>query len=161
MTVVPPRNAMVLCAGLGERMRPITNTRPKPLVEVAGRSLLDYALDRLESIDIAEVVINLHYLGDMIETHLARRKAPKIVFSREETLLETGGGVKQALPLLGDQAFYVANGDMLWLDGRTPALLRLAAAWDEARMDALLLLHPTASAMGYDGRGDFVMDSKG
>lgn len=161
MTVVPPRRAMVLCAGLGERMRPITDRLPKPLVEVAGRSLLDHVLDRLEAVDVGEVVINLHYLGHMIEAHLAQRAAPKIVYSPEDTLLETGGGVKQALPLLGDEAFFVANGDMLWLDGRTPALLRLAAAWDEARMDALLLLHPTASAMGYDGSGDFVMDAQG
>ena len=109
MTLVPPRRAMVLCAGLGERMRPITDTLPKPLVEVAGRSLLDHVLDRLEAVDVVEVVINLHYLGHMIEAHLAQRAALKIVYSPEDTLLETGGGVKQALPLLGDEAFYVAT----------------------------------------------------
>ncbi len=150
-----PRRAMVLAAGLGERLRPITDSRPKPLVQVRGHALLDLILDHLETEAISEVVINLHYLGPMIESHLRDRPQPPIVFSREETLLDTGGGVRKALPFLGAQAFFVINGDVCWLDGRTPALARLAQAWDGEVMDALLLLHPVALAVGYNGRGDF------
>lgn len=156
-----PGNAMVFAAGLGERMRPITETLPKPLVEVQGRSLLDRILDRLESNGVGQAVINLYHLGGKIENHLAERKAPKIVFSREKERLETGGGLQKALPLLGDAPFFVINGDVLWLDGLRPALERLAAAFDEERMDALLLLHPTVFAIGYDGPGDFMMDELG
>jgi MurNAc alpha-1-phosphate uridylyltransferase len=159
--IVPPRRAMVLAAGLGERMRPLTDTRPKPLIEVHGQSLLDYILDRLDEAGVADAVINLFYLGEMIEAHLAGRERPRIVFSREAARLETGGGVRHALPLLGDAPFYVINGDVRWLDGRTPALLRLAEAWDPAAMDALLLLHPTAFAVGYEGSGDFVLAPDG
>lgn len=163
MTAKPPMpsHAMVLSAGLGKRMRPLTETRPKPLVEVQGRSMLDRVLDRLAAAGIGEAVVNLHYLGGMIESHLADRQDIAIRFSREDSLLDTGGGVTQALPWLGDAAFYVCNGDMVWLDGRVPALERLAAAWDERRMDALLLLHPAAFALGYDGFGDFFLDPDG
>lgn len=160
-TVVPPQRAMVLAAGLGERMRPLTDARPKPLIEVHGQSLLDYILDRLDEVGVAEAVINLFYRGEMIEAHLAARTRPRIAFSREEVRLETGGGVRLALPLLGEDPFYVINGDVRWLDGRTPALLRLAEAWDPARMDALLLLHPTAFAVGYEGAGDFILAPDG
>ena len=156
-----PRRAMVLAAGRGERLRPITETRPKPLVQVGGHALLDLILDRLESAAISEVVINLHYLGPMIESHLGDRPKPGIVYSREETLLDTGGGVRKALPLLGEQAFFVINGDVCWLDGQTPALARLAQAWDQEVMDALLLLHSVALAVGYDGRGDFFLTPDG
>ncbi len=156
-----PRRAMVLAAGLGERLRPITDTRPKPLVQVRGRALIDLILDHLETETISEVVINLHYLGPMIESHLGDRPKPGIEFSREDTLLDTGGGVRKALPLLGEQAFFVINGDVCWLDGRTPALARLAQAWDQGVMDALLLLHPIALAVGYDGRGDFFLAPDG
>jgi MurNAc alpha-1-phosphate uridylyltransferase len=156
-----PSKAMIFAAGLGERMRPITNSLPKPLVEVQGRSLLDRILDRLEANGIAEAVINLHHLGQQIEAHLATRKAPKIIFSPEKERLETGGGLQKALPLLGDEPFFVINGDVLWLDGRSSALQRLAATFDEERMDALLLLHPTVFAVGYDGPGDFMMDEWG
>jgi MurNAc alpha-1-phosphate uridylyltransferase len=156
-----PKRAMLLAAGRGERMRPITDSLPKPLVEVRGKAMLDHALDHLAAAGVEEVVINLCHLGEMIEAHLAGRTRPRILFSREATLLETGGGVRRALPLLGDEAFIVANGDMLWLDGRTPALERLATAWHDATMDALLLLHPTAYALGYYGSGDFIMDPMG
>jgi MurNAc alpha-1-phosphate uridylyltransferase len=156
-----PEKAMVFAAGLGERMRPITERLPKPLVEIQGRSLLDRILDRLEAGGVRVTVINLFHLGALIEEHLAGRKSPKIVFSREEERLETGGGLLKALPLLGDKPFFVVNGDVLWLDGRRPALARLAEAFDPERMDALLLLHPTVFAVGYDGPGDFMMDDMG
>jgi MurNAc alpha-1-phosphate uridylyltransferase len=156
-----PERAMVLAAGLGERMRPLTDARPKPLVTLHGRTLIDSILDRIEAAGVAEAVVNLHYFGDMIRDHLKTRTRPRIVFSPEEARLETGGGVRRALPLLGPAPFFVINGDVCWLDGRTPALVRLAEAWDEATMDALLLLHPTAFAVGYEGRGDFMLDSEG
>jgi MurNAc alpha-1-phosphate uridylyltransferase len=142
-------------------MRPLTDKLPKPLVEVAGEAMLDTILDRLQAQGITKVVVNLHYLGAMIEAHLAGRRSPSIVFSPEDDLLETGGGVAKALPLLGEAPFFVLNGDVCWLDGRTPALTRLAAAWDETEMDALLLLHPTCSAFGYAGIGDYLMDPVG
>jgi MurNAc alpha-1-phosphate uridylyltransferase len=152
---------MVLAAGLGERMRPLTDTRPKPLIEVRGRAMIDSILDRLQAAGVSEVVINLHYLGEMIEAHLKARKKPRLRFTRETERLETGGGVRKALPLLGKAPFFVLNGDVCWLDGCTPALKRLALAWDDARMDALLLLHPTAFAVGYEGPGDFVLAADG
>ena len=156
-----PKTAMILAAGLGERMRPITDTMPKPLVPVRGRAMLDIILDRLAAAGVTKAVINLHYLGEMIEHHLAGRSEPQVVFSHEEDRLETGGGVCKALPLLGDDPFYALNGDVCWLDGLTPALRRLAAAWDADTMDALLLLHPTAFALGYEGVGDYVMNPIG
>lgn len=157
-----PRRGMVLAAGFGTRMRPITNTLPKPLVSLRGRPLVDRALDRLEAAGAAEVVVNLHHLGEQLESHLKKRNRPEIVFSHETEILETGGGVKKALPLLGDGPFYVVNGDVCWLDGKIPALKRLAAAWDDEEMDALLLNQPITTAVGYDGwAGDFVMDPLG
>ena len=159
--VPPPSHAMVLAAGKGLRLRPITLSRPKPLVEVAGQAMLDGVLDRLAEAGVAEAVVNTHHLGHMIEGHLMSRKAPRIRISREEALLETGGGVKKALPLLGSRPFYAINGDVIWRDGKTPALRRLAEAWDEEAMDVLLLLQPTASTIGYEGKGDFVMDQLG
>jgi len=156
-----PTTAMVLAAGLGQRMRPITDKMPKPLVQLRGEAMLDTILDRLEMHGIGKTVVNLHYLGGMIVDHLKERRQPAIVFSQEDDLLETGGGVKKALPLLGDEPFFVLNGDVCWLDGLTPALERLAAAWDEDEMDALLLLHPTCSAFGYEGIGDYFMDPVG
>lgn len=156
-----PTTAMVLAAGLGQRMRPITDRLPKPLIEVRGRAMLDTILDRLEDAGISKVVVNLHYLGEMIEAHLKDRQSLSIAFSKEDDLLETGGGVTKALPLLGEGPFFVLNGDVCWLDGLTPALQRLAAAWNEEEMDALLLLHPTCSAFGYEGIGDYLMDPAG
>lgn len=156
-----PTTAMVLAAGLGQRMRPLTDKLPKPLVPLRGEAMLDTILNRLQDHGIAKVVVNLHYLGEMIEAHLKHRGEPAVVFSPEPALLETGGGVKNALPLLGEAPFFVLNGDVCWLDGLTPALERLAAAWDDADMDALLLLHPTCSAFGYEGIGDYLMDPVG
>jgi MurNAc alpha-1-phosphate uridylyltransferase len=123
--------------------------------------MLDGVLDRLAAAGVAEAVVNAHYLGQMIEAHLHGRAQPQIHLSHEEALLETGGGVKKALPILGEEPFFVINGDILWRDGKVPALRRLAEAWDGAVMDALLLLQPTATAVGYEGIGDFVMDQLG
>jgi len=154
-----PEAAMVLAAGLGLRMRPITLTIPKPLVSVAGRTMLDRALDHLSAAGVGRKVVNTHWLAECVATHLGGRD--DITLIHEEVLLETGGGIANALPLLGSDPFYVTNSDILWTDGAIPALARLAAAWDEERMDALLLMQPTASAVGYEGRGDFFLDAGG
>ncbi len=154
-----PRCAMVLAAGLGLRMRPITLTTPKPMVEVAGRGMLDRALDHLTAAGVERLVVNTHWLGDKIRAHLAARADITIV--HEPDLLETGGGVANALPLLGEAPFYVVNADIVWTDGPVPALARLAGAWDDALMDALLLTQPTATAVGYDGAGDFFLAADG
>jgi N-acetyl-alpha-D-muramate 1-phosphate uridylyltransferase len=157
-----PRHAMVLAAGLGERMRPITNTLPKPLVKVAGRAMLDFVLDRLADAGVERAVVNVHHLADQIERHLAGRTRPRIAISDERSLLlNTGGGVVKALPLLGTEPFFHVNSDTLWIDGVTPNLTRLAEAFDGPRMDALLLLAPTAGSIGYAGRGDFSMEADG
>ncbi len=158
---ISPTRAMVLAAGLGERMRPLTDSTPKPLIEVRGQPMIDRVLDRLEAAGVREAVVNLHHLGDRLERHLATRRRPKIQFSPEENLLDTGGGVAKALPQLGKQPFFALNGDVIWLDGGSPALERLAAVWDDAAMDVLLLLHPTAFAHGYHGFGDFFMSPLG
>ncbi len=151
-----PRHAMVLAAGLGLRMRPLSEQRPKPLIAVAGRTLLDRVLDRLVAAGVADIVVNAHYLADQIVDHVARRgrdgsaaagrgpgEKARFRVSVEADRLETGGGVALALPLLGEAPFFVINGDVLWLDGPQPTLHCLAAAWDEAAMDALLLMQPT------------------
>lgn len=151
-----PTHAMVLAAGLGLRMRPLTLTCPKPLLAVAGRTMLDRALGHLEAAGVGHVVVNAHWLGDRIAGHLAGRPGTTVV--HEEALLETGGGVANALPLLGGGPFYVVNSDIVWTDGPVPALARLAAAWEPERIDALLLLQPTATAVGYDGDGDFHLE---
>ncbi len=156
-----PQTAMVLAAGKGTRMRPLTERFPKPLVEICGRTLLDNILDHLDRAGISKVVVNAHYLGEQIVAHLAARNSPVSETILEAELLETGGGVTNALPHLGDDPFYVVNGDVLWLDGKEPALKRLAAAWDGEKMDALLLLQPVTRAMCYDGAGDFMMDPLG
>jgi MurNAc alpha-1-phosphate uridylyltransferase len=155
-----PATAMVLAAGLGTRLRPITDRVPKPLVSVAGRSLIDRALDRLAAAGVRRAVVNLHYKADMIARHLGGRSDIEIVFSPEDSLLDTGGGVARALPLL-DERFFVANSDIVWRDGKDAALGRLARAFDEERHDALLLLQRTTSAVGYDGPGDFILDQLG
>jgi MurNAc alpha-1-phosphate uridylyltransferase len=155
-----PNSGMVLAAGLGLRMRPLTERRPKPLIALAGRTLLDHAIDRLEAAGCERVVVNAHYLAAMIEAHVASRRSPEIVVSREETLLETGGGVLNALPHLGE-SFFVVNSDIFWLDGKVPALLRLARAFDPERHDAVLLLQRTVTAIGYEGAGDFITDPLG
>jgi MurNAc alpha-1-phosphate uridylyltransferase len=152
---------MVLAAGLGERMRPLTLDRPKPLLEVAGRALIDWTLDRFAAAGIGRVVVNTHYKADMLESHLAGRRDLDIAVSREDARLETGGGIVRALPLLGDAPFYVANSDSIWLDGPSPALDRLALGWDPERMDALLLLMAAPRCEIYEGPGDFMMDALG
>ena len=154
-------HAMVLAAGLGTRMRPLSAAMPKPLLPLAGRSLLDHALDRLTDAGVANTVVNAHWLADQVEDCVAARSAPRITLQREETLLETGGGVTRALPALGDAPFAVVNGDAFWLDGPYPALTRLAAAFDPERMDGLLLLIRTAQIAGEVGRGDFMLDPMG
>jgi N-acetyl-alpha-D-muramate 1-phosphate uridylyltransferase len=152
---------MVLAAGLGLRLRPITDTLPKPLVEIAGRTMLDRVLDHLDSFGVGAAVVNCHYLADRIERHVAARTSPRITLFREQTLLDTGGGVANALTELGSDAFFVANADIIWTDGAHPALARLAAFWRDADMDALLLMHPVARAVGYHGDGDFQRDDAG
>ncbi len=154
-----PTHAMILAAGLGLRMRPLTERTPKPLIPVAERSMLDRVLDHLDQVGVANRVVNTHWLGEQIHRHLAGH--PGIAFSDEADLLETGGGVAKALPLLGERAFYVCNADILWTNGSSPALARLAAAWEDARMDGLLLLQSTATAFGYEGRGDFLVGPDG
>ena len=152
---------MVLAAGLGTRLRPVTDTLPKPLVEVAGRTLLDHALDRLAAAGVEHVVVNTHYLAAKIAARLARRTAPpSIEISEEPQLLDTGGGVAKALAALGE-AFFVVNADVFWRDGREPALLRLARSFDAGSSDAVLLLHPTLTAIGYDGGGDYRLGPAG
>jgi MurNAc alpha-1-phosphate uridylyltransferase len=153
-------SAMILAAGFGTRMRPITDHTPKPLVPLAGRALLDHAIDRVVAAGVKRIVVNTHYKAEMIEAHLKRRHDVAIELSHESELLDTGGGVKKALPLLGD-AFYVLNSDVFWLNAKVPALTRLARAWDPARLDALLLMQRTVTAVGYDGLGDFTVDPRG
>jgi len=159
----PIGTAMVLAAGLGKRMRPLTATRPKPLVEVAGKALLDHVLDRLRSAGIGKVVVNAHYLADALEAHLARKAADLDVRISDERalLLETGGGVAKALPLIDEDHFLIANSDNLWIDGPVDAIDLLASSWDDAAMDALLLLVPLARANCHGGMGDFHMDGAG
>jgi N-acetyl-alpha-D-muramate 1-phosphate uridylyltransferase len=153
-----PRRAMVLAAGLGTRMRPFTDRVPKPLVEVAGKPLIDHVLDRLADAGVEGAVVNVHYKAELIEQHLASRAKPQITISDERgVLLGTGGGLVKALPALGDAPFYLINSDTIWIDGVTPNLKRLAASCDPATTDALLLLAPTTGSIGYAGRGDFTM----
>ncbi len=159
MTAPVIEHAMILAAGLGKRMRPLTDDRPKPLVELLGRSLLDRALDRLSDAGATTIVVNYHYRGEMIAAHLAGRG--DIVLSPEEILLETGGGVKLALPHLGGERFYAVNSDAVWTDGPEPALRRLATAWDDTAMAALLLFLPVEQAPGVNDRGDYHLQADG
>lgn len=152
---------MVLAAGLGTRMRPLTDTLPKPLVKIAGKALIDHALDRLADAGVAKAVVNVHHIADRIEAHLKGRTRPQIAISDErDALLDTGGGVVKALPLLGSEPFFHMNSDTLWIEGVTPNLPRLAAQFDD-KMDILLLLASTATSIGYEGRGDFAMAPDG
>ena len=158
-----PKTAMVLAAGLGKRMRPLTASRPKPLVEVAGKSLLDHLLERLRSAGVEKVVVNVHYLGDAIEAHLAKNShGLDVTISDERSLLlETGGGMVKAEPLIDCDPFLAVNSDNLWLDGPADTLKLLASHWDGDKMDALLLLVPHARAENHRGLGDFHMDRTG
>jgi len=159
--MTPPRTAMVLAAGLGTRMRPLTNDRPKALVEVNGRALVDHVLDRLVEAGVQTAVVNVHWFADRLEDHLARREDVEIVISDErEELLETGGGLKHARPLLGDDPIWVANIDSVWID-RGEALADLARAWDPSHMDALLLLAERERSIGFEGAGDFFLGDDG
>lgn len=158
----PFDHAMLLAAGLGTRMRPLTLTRPKPLVEVAGRTLLDHMLDRLEAAGIETVVVNVHHLADQVEAHAAHRARPRLLISDERAgLLDSGGGVRKALGLLGDGPFIVCNSDSLWIEGASRNLPRLIAGWDPARMDILMLVAATTASIGFDGAGDYAMDAAG
>lgn len=159
---VKPASAMVLAAGLGLRMRPITETIPKPLVKVAEHTLLDHVLDKLAAAGVARAVVNVHYLPDQIIRHVAGRQAPKIIISDERNeILGTGGGVVKALPELGDAPFFHLNADTMWIDGARANLARLADAFDPARMDILLLMSSVATSIGYSGRGDYTMTADG
>ncbi len=162
MTMATAKTAMVLSAGLGTRMRPLTDKMPKPLVEVAGRALIDHVLDRLSEACVARVVVNVHHFAEQLERHLAARKQPKITISDERgLLLGTGGAVVKALPQLGAAPFFHVNSDTLWVDGVKPNLTRLAENFDSASMDALLLLAPTTGSIGYAGRGDYAFAADG
>ena len=155
-----PVTAMVLAAGLGSRMRPLTDTTPKPLVPLAGRPLLDHVLDRLSAAGISKVIVNVHYLADQIEQHVRGRSQPEIIVSDErDALLETGGGVVRARSLLGSAPFIIHNSDSVWIERGSQNLTRLFDAWDATVMDAVMLLAPTADCLGYDGRGDFHLDA--
>jgi MurNAc alpha-1-phosphate uridylyltransferase len=157
-----PKKVMVLSAGLGTRMRPLTNKMPKPLVEVGGKALIDHVLDRLADAGVECAVVNVHHFAEQIERHVATRAKPRTVISDERgLLLGTGGAVVKALPELGNAPFFTINSDSIWIDGVQPNLTRLAETFDPAGMDALLLLAPATGSIGYTGRGDFAMAPDG
>ncbi|MBB4153512.1 MurNAc alpha-1-phosphate uridylyltransferase [Sphingomonas jinjuensis] len=158
-----PRTAMVMAAGLGKRMRPLTITRPKPLVEVAGKPLIDHVFDRLRAAGVERAIVNVHYLPDALEAHLHRRypDIEVIISDERDMLLETGGGLVKAKPLLGDDPVLVVNGDSLWIDGPVDALKLLASRWNPAEMDVLLLMVPFARAHHLGGQGDFRLAADG
>ncbi len=161
MTTLATDTAMVLAAGLGKRMRPLTATQPKPMVRVAGKPLIDHVLDRLGAAGVTKAVVNVHYLADALEAHLQERALPKVTISDERgLLLETGGGMVKAQKLLPDP-FFTVNADNIWLDGPYDAFRELSESWDPEQMDALLLLVPHAGAFNYRGKGDFQMDPLG
>jgi len=157
-----PTTAMVFAAGLGQRMRPITDKLPKPLVKVAGRTLIDHCLDRFAENGVRRAIVNVHWLADQIEQHLAARAAPEIVISDERArLLDQGGGVKRVLPLIGAEPFFLCNTDAFWIEGPRSNLRRLAEAFDAQTMDAILMVAASAGAVGVDWPGDFTMDREG
>ena len=155
-----PQTAMVMAAGLGTRMRPLTDDRPKALVKVAGKALIDHMLDRLADAGVETAVVNVHYFADLVEAHLASRLYPRIVISDErDGLLETGGGLRKARPLLGEDPIWVANIDAIWTEAAGPVLDHMAQVWDPETMDACVLLAPMDKALGFDGPGDFFLDA--
>jgi len=157
-----PTEAMVLAAGLGTRMRPLTDDRPKPLIDVAGKPLIDHVIDALDRAGVTHVVVNAHYKGEMLISHLGARISPRITISDErDKLMDTGGGVKKALPHLGDAPFFTYNSDFIWTESGTAALTCMGAAWDADKMDALMLLCPMDKTTGFEGAGDFFMDDAG
>jgi MurNAc alpha-1-phosphate uridylyltransferase len=152
--------AMIMGAGLGTRMRPLTDDRPKPLVMVGGKTLIDHSIDRLAAAGVTRVVVNLHYMADMLRAHLSKRRDVEIIFSDEsDKLLDTGGGVVKAMPHFGAAPFFVINSDSIWVEGATPALPAMLARWDAQSMDGLLLLAEMKTALGYEGSGDFVLQA--
>ena len=153
--------AMVLAAGHGMRMRPLTLTKPKPLHEVGGRTMLDLALDRLLAFGIRRAIVNTHHLAEQIAAHCTKRTDMEIVISHEAELLDTGGGIKNVLPEFGDLPFFALNADLPWMDGAEPSLARMAKAWNPAAMDALLLVMPTKKARGFESKGDFILEHDG
>ncbi|MGH6841373.1 MAG: nucleotidyltransferase family protein, partial [Methylocella sp.] len=157
-----PAKAMVFAAGLGTRMRPLTERVPKPLIAIAGKPLIDHVLDRFAIAGVDTAIVNVHHLAGQIEAHLAARKAPKIIISDErEKLLDQGGGIAKALPWLGPEPFFLANTDAFWIEGPGNNLCRLASAWDPARMDVLLLVAAATASVGVDSLGDFNMAPDG
>ncbi len=162
MSAPIPKTAMVFAAGLGKRMRPLTETTPKPLVEVAGRTLIDHCLDRLEADGVEKAIVNVHWLADRIEAHLAPRKTPKIVISDErDQLLDQGGAIRRALKEIGSAPFLMVNTDSFWIEGPRSNLARLAESFDPEAMDFILLVAAVAPAVGVDWPGDFTMDHRG
>lgn len=159
MTVL--KRAMVLAAGFGVRMKPITDSTPKPMVKVHGRPMIDRTIDRLVDAGVEHIVVNIHHLGDIIQEHLSKRDDVTIEFSPEDPILETGGGIAHALHMLDGEPFFACNGDAFWLNGSQDALRRMLRHWHDDDMDALLMLHSTVDAYGYDGRGDFCADPMG
>ena len=154
--------AMIMAAGFGTRMRPLTNTIPKPLVKVQGRALIDHVMDRLVAAGVKTIVVNIHYMGDQIKAHVEKRKDVEIIISDEtDTILDSGGGIFKALPHFKGEPFFHANADTVWVEGASHALERLKAAWKPSELDALMLLASTVTTVCYDGRGDFMMDADG
>jgi MurNAc alpha-1-phosphate uridylyltransferase len=157
-----PKTAMVLAAGLGMRMRPLTDDRPKALVEVAGKALIDHTLDRLAEAGVERAVVNVHYFADMVEAHLARRRFPEVLISDERAgLLDSGGGIAHARALLGDDPIFVANTDVPWIEGEVPALEALARLWDPDRMDIAILLAERARSIGFERPEGFEREPEG
>lgn len=156
-----PEKAFITAAGRGKRLRPYTDNCPKPLVHAGGKALIDYALDKLVEAGVKDVTVNLHYLGSLIEAHLADRTSPRVKFSKEDKLLDTGGGIKKALGNMKGEAFYAISGDSLWSDGTVPALKRLSEAWNPEEMDVLLLLQPLSRMRVTEGAGDYNMGPDG
>ncbi|MCD6034751.1 MAG: mannose-phosphate guanylyltransferase [Rickettsiales bacterium] len=160
-----PSRAMVFAAGFGMRMRPLTDTMPKPLVKVGGKALLDHTLDHLSQNGVKKAVVNAHYLGEQIDAHIQERakteQYPKVHYSYESEILETGGGILYAFGFFKDAPFFSVNSDILWIDGAVPALHRMAQLWDDSKMDALLLLHPKERAIGFDDPGNFFLTEEG
>ena len=162
MSAKGPKHAMIMAAGLGTRMRPLTIEKPKPLIEIQGKALIDHVIDRLVAAGVTTIVVNVHYRADMIEEHLAGRKDAKIEISDERAeLLDSGGGIFKALDRFKGKPFFHVNSDTVWVEGGGSALERLKARWNPDTMDALMLLAPTVNTVCYDGRGDFMMDTEG